>query len=167
MKRIVVFLVFFISITMLSAAGKQDKEFTSKKLGISLSAPKDWEVEEDKNEPLVSLYSPETKQHPAKTLDLEKGLKMELTSMDEKHFQEIMRGVKAEEFVVLANANGKEHITIYSEKGTYGGASIICLHALITKGDKGIWVIGYLPEKNKMDEYAEKYLLVISTITFI
>jgi hypothetical protein len=164
MKRFVVFLVLFISVFTLSATEKKEKDFTSKKLGISLAVPKDWEIDESKTDPFISLYSPETKQHPAKTLDLERGLKMELSEMDEKDFRVLMGNLKAEKYAVLANANNKEYITVYSEKDTSGGASIICLHALVVKGDKGIWAVGYIPEKDKLDEYAEKYVLIITSI---
>lgn len=164
MKRLVVFLVLFISVLMLSATDKQDKDFTSKKLGISLTVPKAWEIAESKCDPLVSIYSPETKEHPAKTLDLERGLKMELSKMDEKSFKEMLSVTKAEKFSELANAQGKESVTIYKERGRYEHGVITLLHVLIKEKDKGIWIVGYIPEENKLGEYSEQYALIVSSI---
>ena len=167
MKRMVVFLLLFISVLTLSANDTQNKDFLSKKLGVSLSVPKDWGIEESKCDPLVSLYSPETKQHPNKTLDLEKGIKMELADIDENTFKEMLRVTKSEKFAELANVKGKEYVIIYKERGVYEKKAIILLHALVKDKNACVWVVGYIPEENKVEEYSEKYILILSSINFI
>lgn len=167
MRKIVIGLVLFTALLLFSATNKQEKQYISKNLGISVLVPKTWEIFEDSDSSLLSIYSPETKEHPDKTLDLERGLKMELSIIpNEKNFIDLMSGVKAEKFFTLANPQGKNALDIYLEKGSYGGAELICLHALIKGKNKDIWAVGYIPEKERFDKYAEKFSLLISTIKF-
>lgn len=169
MRKLFVGLMALCLLTLISAETKHEQEISSKKVGIKLITPADWTFDESKCDPLLSLYSPETKEHPEKSLDLEKGLKMELAlGLNEERFLEAMKGVKAEKFATLANVKGKEYTAIYLEKGTYGnGRETLCLHALLKNGERSVWIIGYIPEKQKLDEYAEKYTLILSSIEFI
>ncbi|MBN1325998.1 hypothetical protein JW977_03420 [Candidatus Falkowbacteria bacterium] len=169
MRKLFVGLMVMCLLTLISAETKHEQEINSKKVGIKLVTPVDWTYDENKCDPLLSLYSPETKEHPHKTLDLEKGLKMELAlGLNETRFMEAMKGVKAEKFTTLVNIKDKDFTAIYLEKGTYGsGREMLCLHALLKNKEKSVWVIGYIPEKEKLNEYAEKYTLILASIEFL
>ena len=169
MRKLLIGIVAVFFLALISAEAKHDQKIISKKIGVKLVAPSSWTYDENDCNPLLSLYSPETKEHPGGTLDLEKGLKMELSlGLDETHFLETMKSTKAEKFSILINIKDKENITIYLEKGTFGsGRETLCLHALLKNAEKNVWIIGYIPEKEKLNEYAEKYVLVLSSIEFI
>jgi hypothetical protein len=159
MKKILVFFVLFFSGSWLLIADSQNKTFTSKELGFSFTYPARWEISTSKYNPLISLYSPETKKHPHKTLDLEKGIKMELVILPEEDFKRTMSHC-CKKFAILTDE--KDSITIYSEEDKN---DFLILHALIIKRDnKGLWVAGYIPEKDKRAIYVEQYLLILQSI---
>ncbi|MDD5340904.1 MAG: hypothetical protein PHC97_00530 [Patescibacteria group bacterium] len=170
MKKLVLLAALLVISTCLLEAKNSDRHsFTNKKSGYALSCPDGWTMAYEEQINLLSLYSPDAKKHPNDTLDLERGLKIELTPMkNAADFDEIIKpkddsgqtcSYKPRSILIL----GKEKVQIYA----CDDGETLFLAALRQDGKKFIAAFGYVPEKDKWNFYTDEFAKTLSRLKFI